>query len=152
MVLTGWGTRGGRWHEAWDIAVAGASPGGDCLRRDAFWIGIGRRLWLPMGIGRLWRGVGVIGAVSARDVMASFGVGRTVRYGRLRALVYHGVLPSVGVVWGDRRYVVGGGVDLLGDLAGAIAVTPTTRLVWRRALGGRGLPSRGRLIDGRRGL
>jgi hypothetical protein len=34
--------------------------------------------------------IAVIGAVSAQDVMARFGVGRTVGYRRLRALVDHG--------------------------------------------------------------
>jgi transposase len=39
--------------------------------------------------------VAVIGAVSAQDVMARFGVGRTVGYRRLRALVDHGLLSQI---------------------------------------------------------
>jgi excisionase family DNA binding protein len=38
------------------------------------------------------RWVGVIGAVSVREIMARFGVGRTVAYRRLAALVEHGLL------------------------------------------------------------
>lgn len=43
----------------------------------------------------------VIGAVSAQDVMARFGVGRTVAYRRLRALVDHGLLTRHRLVHGQ---------------------------------------------------
>src|SRR3954453_23680449 len=45
--------------------------------------------------------VAVIGAVSARDVMAKYGVGRSVGYRRLRALVGHGLLSRVRRVYGQ---------------------------------------------------
>jgi hypothetical protein len=41
----------------------------------------------------------VIGAVSAQDVMAKFSVGRTVGYRWLRALVDHGLLTRVRLVY-----------------------------------------------------
>jgi transposase len=44
--------------------------------------------------------VPVIGAVSAQDVMSRFGVGRTVGYRRLRALVDHGLLSRVRLAYG----------------------------------------------------
>src|SRR3954462_3573617 len=53
--------------------------------------------------------VAVIGAVSAQDVMARFGVGRTVGYRRLGALVDHGLLVRERLVYGQRAlYVVSG--------------------------------------------
>jgi hypothetical protein len=45
--------------------------------------------------------IGVIGAVSAQDVMAHFGVGRTVGYRRLRALVDHGLVSRQRLVYGQ---------------------------------------------------
>jgi transposase len=45
--------------------------------------------------------IGVIGAVSAQDVMARFGMGRTVGYRRLRALVNHGLLSRQRLVHGQ---------------------------------------------------
>jgi hypothetical protein len=45
--------------------------------------------------------VAVIGAVSARDVMARFGVGRTVGYRRLAALIDHGLLARARLVYGQ---------------------------------------------------
>jgi hypothetical protein len=45
--------------------------------------------------------VAVIGAASAPDVMARFGVGRTVCYRRLRALVDHGLLARARLVYGQ---------------------------------------------------
>jgi hypothetical protein len=42
--------------------------------------------------------VAVIGAVSAQDVMARFGVRRTVGYRRLRARVDHGLLTRARLV------------------------------------------------------
>ena len=68
--------RGGRWRAA--------SQPGDWLVRNAVWIIIGRRGWLPIGISRFVAWVAVIGAANAQDVMAQFGVGRTVGYRRLR--------------------------------------------------------------------
>jgi hypothetical protein len=50
--------------------------------------------------------VAVIGAVSAQDVMARFGVGRTVGYRRLRALVDHGLLSRVRLVYGQPALYV----------------------------------------------
>jgi hypothetical protein len=50
--------------------------------------------------------VGVIGAVSAQDVMAKFGVGRTVGYRRLRALVDHGLLTRARLVYGQPALYV----------------------------------------------
>jgi hypothetical protein len=50
--------------------------------------------------------VGVIGAVSARDVMARFGVGRTVGYRRLAELVDHGLLTRVRLVYGQPALYV----------------------------------------------
>ncbi len=47
------------------------------------------------------RWVAVIGAVSAQDVMARFGLGRTVGYRRLRALVDHGLLSRARLVYGQ---------------------------------------------------
>jgi transposase len=44
---------------------------------------------------------GVVGAVSAQHVMARFGVGRTVGYRRLRALVDHGLLARSRLVYGQ---------------------------------------------------
>jgi hypothetical protein len=48
---------------------------------------------------------GVIRAVSAQDVMQRFGVGRTVGYGRLRALVDHGLLTRAPRLRAAGRYV-----------------------------------------------
>jgi transposase len=45
--------------------------------------------------------VAVIGAVSAQDVMARFGVGRTVGYRRLARLVEHGLLTCSRPVYGQ---------------------------------------------------
>ena len=50
--------------------------------------------------------VAVIGAVSARDVMARFGVRRTVGYRRLRALVDHGLLSRARLVYGQPALYV----------------------------------------------
>jgi hypothetical protein len=50
--------------------------------------------------------VAVIGAVSAQDVMARFGVGRTVGYRRLRALVDHGLLSRARLVYGQPALYV----------------------------------------------
>jgi hypothetical protein len=50
--------------------------------------------------------VGVIGAVGAQDVMARFGVGRTVGYRRLRALVDHGLLSRARLVYGQPALYV----------------------------------------------
>ena len=50
--------------------------------------------------------VAVIGAVSAQDVMARFGVGRTVGYRRLRALVDHGLLTRARLVYGQPALYV----------------------------------------------
>jgi hypothetical protein len=50
--------------------------------------------------------VAVVGAVSAQDVMARFGVGRTVGYRRLRALVDHGLLSRVRLVHGQPALYV----------------------------------------------
>ena len=50
--------------------------------------------------------IGVIGAVSAQDVMAKFGVGRTVGYRRLRALVDHGLLSRARLVYGQPALYV----------------------------------------------
>jgi hypothetical protein len=61
--------------------------------------------WSPIAIGRRSVG-GLIGAVSAQDVMAKFGVGRTVGYRRLRALVDHGLLSRVRLVYGQPALYV----------------------------------------------
>jgi hypothetical protein len=45
--------------------------------------------------------VAVVGAVSAPDVMARFGVGRTVGYRRLARLVDHGLLTRARLVYGQ---------------------------------------------------
>jgi hypothetical protein len=45
--------------------------------------------------------VAIIGAVSARDVMARFGVGRTVAYRRLARLVDYGLLACSPLVYGQ---------------------------------------------------
>ena len=50
--------------------------------------------------------IAVIGAVSAQDVMARFGVGRTVGYRRLRALVDHGLLTRAHLVYGQPALYV----------------------------------------------
>jgi hypothetical protein len=50
--------------------------------------------------------VAVVGAVSARDVMAKFGVGRTVAYRRLRVLVDHGLLSRARLVYGQPALYV----------------------------------------------
>jgi hypothetical protein len=50
-----------------------------------------RRRWSPTGTGRSFNGSPSSATVSAQDVMAKFGVGRTVGYPRLRALVDHGL-------------------------------------------------------------
>jgi hypothetical protein len=50
--------------------------------------------------------IAVIGAVSAQDVMARFGVGRTVGYRRLRALVDHGLLSRARLVYGQPALYV----------------------------------------------
>jgi hypothetical protein len=50
--------------------------------------------------------IAVIGAVSAQDVMAKFGVGRTVGYRRLRALVDHGLLTRARLVYGQPALYV----------------------------------------------
>jgi hypothetical protein len=50
--------------------------------------------------------VGVIGAVSAQEVMARFGVGRTVGYRRLAALVEHGLLSRARLVYGRSALYV----------------------------------------------
>jgi hypothetical protein len=47
------------------------------------------------------RWVAVIGAASAQDVMALFRLGRTVGYGRLRALVDHGLLSRQRLLYGE---------------------------------------------------
>jgi hypothetical protein len=56
--------------------------------------------------------VAVIGAVSAQDVMARFGVGRTVGYRRLRALVDHGLLTRGRLVYGQPALYVATGEGL----------------------------------------
>ena len=48
----------------------------------------------------------VVGAVSAQDVMARFGVGRTVGYRRLRALVDHGRFTRARLVYGQPALYV----------------------------------------------
>jgi hypothetical protein len=60
--------------------------------------------------------VAVIGAVSAQDVMAKFGVGRTVGYRRLAALVDHGLLARARLVYGQPALYVAtaGGVAFAG--------------------------------------
>jgi hypothetical protein len=50
--------------------------------------------------------VAVIGAVSAQDVMARFGLGRTVGYRRLRALVDQGLLSRARLVHGQPTLYV----------------------------------------------
>src|SRR3954462_10870420 len=50
--------------------------------------------------------VAVIGAVSAQDVMARFGVGRTVGYRRLLALVDHGLLSRARLAYGQPALYV----------------------------------------------
>jgi hypothetical protein len=50
--------------------------------------------------------VAVVGAVSAQDVMQRFGVGRTVGYRRLRALVDHGLLSRARLVYGQPALYV----------------------------------------------
>jgi transposase len=50
--------------------------------------------------------VAVIGAVSAQDVMARFGVGRTVGYRRLARLVDHGLLSRTHLVYGQPALYV----------------------------------------------
>jgi len=50
--------------------------------------------------------VAVLGAVSARDVMARYGVGRTVGYRRLAALVDHGLLARARLVYGQPALYV----------------------------------------------
>jgi hypothetical protein len=50
--------------------------------------------------------IAVIGAVSAQDVMKRFGVGRTVGYRRLRALVDHGLLSRARLVYGQPALYV----------------------------------------------
>jgi hypothetical protein len=50
--------------------------------------------------------VGVIGAVSAHDVMARLGVGRTVAYRRLRALVEYDLVRRVRLVHGQPALYV----------------------------------------------
>jgi hypothetical protein len=50
--------------------------------------------------------VAVIGAVSARDVMARFGIGRTVGYRRLAALVDAGLLARARLVYGQPALYV----------------------------------------------
>jgi hypothetical protein len=50
--------------------------------------------------------VAVIGAVSAQDVMARFGLGRTVCYRRLRALVDHGLIARERLVHGQPTLYV----------------------------------------------
>lgn len=50
--------------------------------------------------------VGVMGAVSAHDVMARLGVGRTVAYRRLRALLESGLLSRVRLVYGQAALYV----------------------------------------------
>jgi hypothetical protein len=50
--------------------------------------------------------VAVIGAVSAQDVMARFGVCRTVGYRRLRALVDHGLRSLAHLVYGQSALYV----------------------------------------------
>jgi hypothetical protein len=50
--------------------------------------------------------IAVIGAVGAQDVMAKFGVGRTVGYRRLRALVDHGLLTRARLVYGQPALYV----------------------------------------------
>jgi hypothetical protein len=47
------------------------------------------------------RWVALIGAASAPDVMARFGVGRTVGYRRLAALVNHGLLARARLIYGQ---------------------------------------------------
>jgi len=50
--------------------------------------------------------VAVIGAVSAQDVMARFGVGGTVGYRRLLALVDHGLLSRARLAYGQPALYV----------------------------------------------
>jgi hypothetical protein len=50
--------------------------------------------------------VAVIGAVSAQDVMARFGVGRSVCYRRLAVLVDHGLLARSRLVYGQPTLYV----------------------------------------------
>jgi len=50
--------------------------------------------------------IAVIGAVSAQDVMARFGVGRTVGYRRLAALVDHGLLSRSRLICGQPALYV----------------------------------------------
>jgi hypothetical protein len=70
------------------------------------WIVIGRGQWLPIGIGSVVQWIAVIGAVKAQDVMAKFGIGRTVGYRRRRALVDHGLLSRARLVYGQPALYV----------------------------------------------
>src|SRR4051812_18592728 len=75
--------------------------------------------------------IAVVGAVSAQDVMARFGVGRTVGYRRLRALVDHGRLiaraPRVGTAGAVRRDQGGAAVAGLSHVEPARVGVATTR-------------------------
>jgi hypothetical protein len=63
-----------------------------------------RRRWSPTGTGRSFNGSPSSATVSAQDVMAKFGVGRTVGYPRLRALVDHGLaVARAPRVWASGR-------------------------------------------------
>ena len=50
--------------------------------------------------------IGRLGAASAADVMARFGMGRTATYRRLAALVDQGVLASVRLLYGEPALYV----------------------------------------------
>ena len=65
----------------------------------------GSELWLPTGIGRPWRG-GRHRRGERSDVMARFGVGRTVGYRRLRALVDHGLVTRSRLLYGQPALYV----------------------------------------------
>jgi hypothetical protein len=58
----------GRWCVGCGGARRAASQPGDWLARNAVWIVIGRRVWLPIGIGRSWRGWPSSGQRAGRHV------------------------------------------------------------------------------------
>jgi len=77
--------------------------------------------------------VAVIGAVSAQDVMARYGVRSTVGYTRVRALVDRGLMArALERAGGGPRRSAGGEISRCRGAAGVLAS------VWCRCVGGLG--------------
>jgi hypothetical protein len=70
------------------------------------WIVIGRRVWLPIGIGRSFSGLRSSGRLARRTSWRSSASAERLGYRRLRALVDHGLLTRARLVYGQPAQYV----------------------------------------------